>query len=69
MDNDGKNILYKKDGTERYPGFKLYKMISRRVHRHTPENVISDKLFDRFIVSRKAIKNKKGVINIDEIED
>lgn len=69
MDNDGKNILYKKDGTERYPGFKLYKMISRRVHRHTPENVISDKLFDRFIVSRKVIKNKKGVINIDEIED
>ena len=32
-----KNILYKKNGEERYPDFKLYKMIARTVHNHTPE--------------------------------
>lgn len=35
--DDGKNVLYKNNGDERYPDFKLYKMIARRVHRHTPE--------------------------------
>jgi hypothetical protein len=68
MDNDGKNILYKKDGTERYPGFKLYKMISRRVHHHTPENVMSNKIFDRYMISRKLVKNKRMTINVDDID-
>ena len=31
-DDKGKNILYKKNGEERYPEFKLYKMIARNVH-------------------------------------
>ena len=35
-DDNGKNILYKKSGEERYPNFKLYKMIARQVHNHTP---------------------------------
>uniref|UniRef100_A0A6C0BRD5 Protein kinase domain-containing protein n=1 Tax=viral metagenome TaxID=1070528 RepID=A0A6C0BRD5_9ZZZZ len=67
LDDDGKNVLYKKDGSERYPGFKLYKMISRKVHKHTPENVISNNIFDKFIISRKNIKNK-NILNIDNME-
>ena len=36
-DDKGRNILYKKCGEERYPDFKLYKMISRTVHKpYTP---------------------------------
>jgi hypothetical protein len=38
LDDKGKNILYTSDGEERYPNFKLYKMIARTVHNHTPEN-------------------------------
>ena len=38
LDDKGKNILYMSDGEERYPNFKLYKMIARTVHNHTPEN-------------------------------
>lgn len=68
IDDNGKNILYKRDGTERYPGFKLYKMISRRVNRHTPECVISNVIFEKYMISRKMIRNKKGIINIDDIE-
>lgn len=37
LDDAGRNILYKSNGDERYPEFKLYKMIARSVHKHTPE--------------------------------
>ena len=40
-DDDGKNILYKKNGDERYPNFKLYKMIARLVHKTTPQNEVN----------------------------
>ena len=47
-DDDGKNILYKRNGSERYPGFKLYKMIARTVHQHTPESQLNDPWFKIF---------------------
>ena len=37
LDDKGVNVLYKNDGTDRYPDFKLYKMIARFVHNHTPQ--------------------------------
>ena len=36
QDDFGKNVLYKRNGEERYHDFKLYKMISRTVHNHVP---------------------------------
>jgi len=47
-DDDGKNVLYKRNGSERYPGFKLYKMIARTVHQHTPESQLTDPWFNIF---------------------
>jgi len=49
-DDEGKNILYKRNGSERYPGFKLYKMIARTVHQHTPEAQLQDPWFQRFAI-------------------
>jgi hypothetical protein len=49
MDDDGRNILYKKSGEERYEGFKLYKMIARKVHRHTPQAQLERPEFQSFI--------------------
>ena len=46
-DDKGRNILYKKNGDERYPEFKLYKMIARNVHHCTPEKEIQNNLFVR----------------------
>jgi hypothetical protein len=40
IDDNGINVLYKNNGVERYPDFKLYKMISRKVHSHVPINVL-----------------------------
>jgi hypothetical protein len=52
-DDNNKNILYKENGTERYPGFKLYKMISRKVHNHEAENEIKNKMFNVFLTKNK----------------
>jgi hypothetical protein len=51
LDDAGKNIMYRRDGEERYPGFKLYKMIARNAHAHTPENQLKHPLFSQFAVN------------------
>ena len=48
-DDDGHNVLYKSNGEERYPEFKLYKMITRKVHKHIPSNVLKNKHSPRII--------------------
>jgi len=65
QDDKGKNVLYKTNGEERYPDFKLYKMIARNVNRHTPENQLSRECFRSFISTSK--ENTKSTINIDRI--
>jgi hypothetical protein len=66
-DDNGKNILYMRNGDERYPGFKLYKMIARSVHKHTPENQLEFKYFKQFAISSKKSKNldAEDIMDID----
>lgn len=47
-DDKGLNVLYKRNQEERYPCFKLYKMISRTVHNHTPDRLLETKDFSRY---------------------
>jgi hypothetical protein len=56
MDDKGRNILYKSSGEERYPDFKLYKMISRTVHNHVPSTEIHNPLFDGYKITYKKYK-------------
>ena len=65
-DDKGRNILYKKCGEERYPDFKLYKMIARTVHNHTPEKQVTKTVFQRFVSNRKKV-GKKRYIDIDAL--
>jgi len=65
-DDKGRNILYKKCGEERYPDFKLYKMIARTVHNHTPEKQVSKMVFKKFVSNRKKV-GKKRYIDIDAL--
>ena len=67
MDDKGRNILYKNNGEERYPDFKLYKMITRSVHKHLPEKQLDNPLFYKYITKRKKIRKKTKIINIDEM--
>lgn len=65
MDDNGKNILYKKNGHERYPNFKLYKMIARTVHKHTPEEQLEYDIFKQFHLQEQEVI--ETIINIDEL--
>ena len=66
-DDKGRNILYKLDDSERYPGFKLYKMIARTVHKHIPSNEINAQIYFDFKSNERS--NKSSVfIDIDSFE-
>jgi len=66
-DDEDKNVVYKKNGQERYAGFKLYKMIARTVHAHTPKNQLTTSAFASFVNSGKNNPVDGITINIDEI--
>lgn len=66
-DDNGKNVLYKSSGKERYPGFKLYKMITRTVHKHTPEEQLKKDIFKQFVINTCNIK-EDTLVNIDIIK-
>jgi len=67
LDDKGINLLYKNNGVDRYPDFKLYKMIARFVHKHTPVDQLDRKEFSKFIVSNKNIGKNETIINIDDL--
>ena len=67
-DDKNRNVLYKTNGDERYPDFKLYKMIARTVNNHVPSTVLQNPHFNQFIVSKKKLKKSK-IINIDMLKE
>ena len=66
-DDLNRNILYKANGEERYPDFKLYKMIARNVHNHTPQAQLSKKIFADYEFPKKKVKTNHRIINIDKM--
>jgi hypothetical protein len=62
-DDSGNNILYKRNGEERYPDFKLYRMIARIVHNHLPEKQFSHECFEKYI----STEENELIMNIDEL--
>jgi hypothetical protein len=74
MDDNGKNVMYRRDGEERYPGFKLYKMIARNVHGHTPQEQLKFPIFSQFLMepldAAKLDESevRKNGLNLDLIE-
>ena len=65
LDDKGINMLYKNNGLDRYPDFKLYKMIARCVHNHTPQAQLERPEFKVFANFKGDIPN--DVIDIDKI--
>ena len=69
-DDSGRNILYKTSGEERYPEFKLYKMIARTVHRHTPLAQLTRPMFSQYLVECEEMDGLGSgciVMNIDKM--
>lgn len=65
LDDKGRNVLYKTNGEERYPDFKLYKMIARTVHNSTPESQLRKEYFKQFMIDETNICESDMVINMD----
>jgi hypothetical protein len=64
-DDNNKNVLYKKNGDDRYPNFKLYKMIARSVNKHIPKNQLEDPYFSQFLYENKDSKIIDSLVDID----
>ena len=62
-DDHGKSVLYKPSGQERYPDFKLYKMIARTVNNLVPKEQLKLDIFKKYI-SEVAISE---VLDIDAL--
>lgn len=67
LDDKGINVLYKNNGTDRYPDFKLYKMIARCVHNHTPQAQLLRPEFAAFEIQKNKLSQTDKIINIDEM--
>jgi len=66
-DDKGINVLYKRNGDERYPDFKLYKMIARCVHNHTPCTQLERPEFAKFLVIKKDFPEDAMCVHMDAI--
>jgi hypothetical protein len=67
MDDNYKNVLYKKNGEERYKNFRLYKMIARTVHNHTPVSVIHNDVFEKYTIIKSAWDDMDHPLIIDNL--
>ena len=65
LDDKGINVLYKNNGQDRYPDFKLYKMIARCVNNHTPQAQLERPEFKAYTDFKGTVSN--DVIDIDKI--
>ena len=70
-DDKGRNVLYKSSGEERYPDFKLYKMIARTVHNHVPLAQLSNPLFSKYETKSSTLskKAKQNILKIDDLPE
>ena len=67
-DHNGRNILYKQSGIDRYPDFKLYKMIARTVHNKVPsQQLLKHAVFTQYEIPQKSVKKSMTVLDIDAI--
>jgi hypothetical protein len=67
-DDGGRNILYKQSGIDRYPDFKLYKMIARTVHNKVPsQQLLKHAVFTQYEFPQKSVKKSMTVLDIDAI--
>jgi hypothetical protein len=61
-DDYDKSVLYKSNGQERYPDFKLYKMIARTVNNLVPAEQLKQNVFKKYVCLSDA-----KVMNIDAL--
>ena len=64
-DDHGKSVLYKPSGQERYPDFKLYKMIARTVNNLVPKDQLKQSIFKKYVSEATICLNT--MIDVDAL--
>jgi len=64
-DDHGKSVLYKPTGQERYPDFKLYKMIARTVNHLVPSEQLKQDIFKKYASEETICLNT--MIDVDAL--
>lgn len=59
IDDDGRNVLWESDQSERYPGFDLYRVIAQKVKNAVPREQLDKPLFIQFVSSEFAPDGEK----------
>jgi hypothetical protein len=59
IDDKGKNVFIKPNGTERFPGFDLYKHIAEFVHVAIPSQQIVHAIFEKYQIKNAPPSNQK----------
>ena len=69
-DDNNKNVLYKKNGEERYKNFNLYKMIAKTVNRHIPSKQLTNPYFKQFLLKKSDVSINSSnycILDIDSL--
>ncbi len=66
-DDHGKSVLYKPSGQERYPDFKLYKMIARTVNNLVPSEQLKQNIFKKYVNPDGLSEANLNIIDIDAL--
>ena len=64
IDDEGKNVLRKPDGDERYPDFDLYRALASSVHKAVPKKQIDLPIFSKYKVQEKAFTPEGPVYDL-----
>lgn len=59
IDDDGRNVLWDTDQSERYPGFDLYRVIAQKVKNAVPREQLDKPLFTQFVSSECVSEGEK----------
>ena len=60
IDEDGKNVLWETDTSERYPGFDLYQVIAKKVKNAVPREQLDKEPFSKFEFKGEIPANTKA---------
>jgi hypothetical protein len=64
IDEDGRNVLWDTDNSERYPGFDLYNVIAQKVKGAVPCEQLEKPLFAAFSVSAESVPAGEKVYSL-----
>jgi hypothetical protein len=59
IDDDGRNVLWDTDQSERYPGFDLYCVIAQKVKGAVPREQLEKPLFKQFVCESSEVSDEK----------